>query len=229
MVFERIGEHDHSYSKVLAELFKLLEIFDETDETKQKMLLQIAVIVVDDLSKDKTKKESFDQLCKLLFKITQNAANVDSNDWFFKTTLPVIVTLTKTTINKAITSEAVELKDDKQTTKLISLYLEKSIDCANSDSMRLLETAFENKIFLQLSDVDLKGIISKFWWNFKNSCNKTHDETTKKTLNNGLKLILGHTSTEEWIQMLLEMEKVNILVNTFYFHCPLFHHYPMVP
>lgn len=212
MVFKRICEYDDSYSKILAELFKLLEAFDETDETKQKMLLQIAVFILGDLSKDKTKKETFDQLCELLFKIIQNAVNIDSNDWFLGTTLPAFVTLTKTAINKAITTETAELNDDERTTKLISLYLKKTIDCTNLDSVRLLNTALENKTILQLSDADLKEIINRFWLNFKSSCNRTHDETTKKTLNNALKLIYGHTPTDEWIQMLLEMEKVKMFL-----------------
>lgn len=217
MVFKRICEHDESYLMVLAEMLKLLEAFDDTDETKQKMLLQIAVFVLGDLSKDKTKKESFDQLCELFSKIIQNAANIDSNDWFLRTTLPAFVTLIKTIINKAIKSDTAEVKDDKQTTKLISLYLKKSIDCTNSDSVRLLNTTLENKSILQLNDTDLKKIVNKFWLNFKSSCNRTHDETTKKTLNNALILIFSHTPTDEWIQMLLEMEKVNILLNKFYF------------
>lgn len=220
MIFERICEHEDSYSKALAELFKLLEAFDKTDETRQKMLLQIAVFALGDLSKNKTKKESFDQLCKLLFKIIQNTANNDLNNWFVGTTLPAFVTLTKNTINKATALDTAVLKDDNHLSELITLYLKKSIDCANLDSVRLLKTALENKNILQLSDADLMEVVNKFWLNFKSSCNRTHDDTTKNTLNNALKLIFSHTRTDDWIQMLLEMEKVNILLNIFYFCCP---------
>lgn len=70
---------------------------------------------------------------------------------------------------------------------------------------------------LQLNDEELKEIINDFWLNFKHTCNNNYDEATKKTLNMALKLIFDHKTTDEWIQLLTEVEQVIFTCKIQYF------------
>lgn len=42
------------------------------------------------------------------------------------------------------------------------------------------------------------------------SCSTEYDETVNKTINTAIKLIFDHKSTEEWIELLTNVEKVCI-------------------
>lgn len=76
-------------------------------------------------------------------------------------------------------------------------------------SVQLLNTLFENKVCLQLTNDELKEINNSAWSNFKDVCNKNHDDITKKILNTALKLILDHRTSDEWIELLTELEHVS--------------------
>lgn len=45
---------------------------------------------------------------------------------------------------------------------------------------------------------------------FKAACGNSHDDTVNKTLNSALKLICDHKTTDEWIELLTDVEKVNV-------------------
>lgn len=82
------------------------------------------------------------------------------------------------------------------------------VDCTNQHSVRLLNTALENKTHLQLSDAEIKEFVAKYWLDFKAACANSHDDAVNKTLNSALKLICDHKSIDEWIELLTEVEKV---------------------
>lgn len=128
MVFERTRECSETNTRILLELYNLLQNFEKNDKSRQRMLLQITVLIVGDLSKDKNMKEKFDQFRDILFKIIQNVADNESNDWFLETTLPAFVILVKTIIQTYKTNPVTsELGDKKQMTHLIKLYLRNSV------------------------------------------------------------------------------------------------------
>lgn len=78
----------------------------------------------------------------------------------------------------------------------------------NQDSVRLLSTALEHKVYLQLTDEEIKELVTKYWLDFKLACGNSHDVAVNKTLNSALKIICDHKSIDEWIELLTEVEKV---------------------
>lgn len=82
------------------------------------------------------------------------------------------------------------------------------VDCKNQHSVKLLNTALENKAYLRLTDDEIKELVAKYWFDFKIACSDSHDEAINKTLNTALKLICDHKTVDEWIELLTEVEKV---------------------
>lgn len=74
--------------------------------------------------------------------------------------------------------------------------------------MKLLNTVLENKALFQLTDDETKELVTRYWLDFKEACSDSHDDAVNKTLNSALKLICDHKSTDEWIELLTEVEKV---------------------
>lgn len=82
------------------------------------------------------------------------------------------------------------------------------VDCKNQHSVKLLNTAFESKTYLRLTDDEIKELSAKYWLDFKSACGSSHDDVVNKTLSSALKLICDHKGTDEWIELLTEVEKV---------------------
>lgn len=82
------------------------------------------------------------------------------------------------------------------------------VDCKNQHSVKLLNTVLENKTLFQLTDDETKELVTRYWLDFKEACSDSHDDAVNKTLNSALKLICDHKSTDEWIELLTEVEKV---------------------
>lgn len=84
------------------------------------------------------------------------------------------------------------------------------VDCKNPNSVKLFNTTLENKAYLNFSDDDIKEQINSYWIDFMESCSTEYDETVNKNINTAIKLIFDHKSTEEWIELLTNVEKVCI-------------------
>lgn len=126
MVLERTREYNEINMNVLSELHDLLQSFDDNDQSQQRILLEIAVPVVGELSKDKSKKEHFEKFREILFNIIKKLANTKSVDWLLSTTLPAFVILIKSHIQMQKSKLASEA-DNKQFTILVKLYLKNSV------------------------------------------------------------------------------------------------------
>ncbi|XP_031625322.1 uncharacterized protein LOC116342004 [Contarinia nasturtii] len=207
LIFERTcRDINIENAKVLDELYELLQQFETNDQSQQKILLQIAVLVVGDLSKDKKNRVHCDRFRDIVFGIIKTVSKDKKNGgWLIGATLPAFVIIVKAYI---AANKAKEEKDsDEQTIQLIKLFLKNSVDCMNQHSVRLLNTALENKAYLGLTDEEIKELVAKYWLDFKMACGNSHDVATNKTLNSALKIICDHKSIDEWIKLLTEVEK----------------------
>lgn len=129
MIFERTKEHSDTYDRILSEFLTYLQQFDEINNSEQRLLLNVAVYVIGDLAKDKSKKEQFDEARDTLFKIIVTMIDNQStelNNWFLLTTLPAFVTLIKILI-RVHKSDNIEFQDGPLLKKLIKLYLNNSV------------------------------------------------------------------------------------------------------
>lgn len=75
--------------------------------------------------------------------------------------------------------------------------------------MKLLNATLENRAHLNLTEAEIKLLIDSYWQNFKEVCSTEHDETVNKTVYSAIKLIFDHKSTDEWIELLNQTERVN--------------------
>lgn len=71
-----------------------------------------------------------------------------------------------------------------------------------------MNIALENKVYLRLTNDEIKELVANYWLDFKVACGSLHDEIVNKTLSSGLKLICDHKTIDEWIELLTEVEKV---------------------
>lgn len=237
LIFERVCHESiqESGSTVFNDLHHLLEApqYEQKDDAYQQILLDIAVLAVVDLSKNKKNKSQYEKFQGIVFETIQKIIKVNRpNDPRVLKTLPAFATIFKAKINAPEEDEANTKKEKKKLTELFKLFLGNTViyckpffinpfitylsmqilllqvDCKNQYSVKLLQTALENKERFELGD-DLRDLIVKYWNNFKSACADDHDEATIKTMNNALKLIFDYKSTEEWVQLLTEVEKVN--------------------
>lgn len=74
--------------------------------------------------------------------------------------------------------------------------------------MKLLNATLENRAHLNLTEAEIKTLIDSYWQNFKETCAVEHDENTNKTVYGAIKMIFDHKSTDEWIELLNQTEKV---------------------
>lgn len=71
--------------------------------------------------------------------------------------------------------------------------------------------AVNHKRVLELTENDLKTLVDGFWEDFKDCCNKgLIDDTTEKLTETILKIIIDFKSTEEWIELLKEIDEVSL-------------------
>lgn len=114
--------------KVLDELFELLKRFNENDQSQQSVLLQIAVLVICDLTKNWKQREHCDRFREILFDIIKTLAKENkNNEWFINATLPAFVLIVKTYISANKTNPTQNGDDDEETIQLIKLFLKNSV------------------------------------------------------------------------------------------------------
>lgn len=208
MIFDRVSKNLNEHNqKMLQKLLELLDNIAEADETQQNTLINIACVAVVQLSKNKKAKDHFESYRKSLLNIIQKqligklTAQADIAQ-FVKRTLPAFVI-----ILKAIVGKSVENIDD-QLIQVTKTFLSNSIVCKNSDSVKLLNVILNNKAHLRYSDEELKQIIDQFWTNFKECCADLDDN--QANLETILKIIFDFKTTEEWINLLNDLDDVRI-------------------
>lgn len=116
-------------TSVLDELIVLLMQFGRNDESQQKILLQIGVLIVGDLSKDKKNRCQQDRFRDILFDIIKNVSKENHNvDWLIAITLPAFINIVRAHVeaNKNMnTAEASSSCDE--ISKLMKLYLNNTV------------------------------------------------------------------------------------------------------
>lgn len=129
LIFERIcRDPNDTNAKVLDELYELLRQFDTNDRNEQKILLEIAVLVVGDLSKDKKNRIQCDRFREILFEIIKNVAkDVDNGEWLIGATLPAFVIIVKAYITANKCEPTQQTNDDEPTIQLIKMFLKNSV------------------------------------------------------------------------------------------------------
>ena len=129
LIFERIcRDTNDKNAKILDELYELLRQFDTNDRNEQKILLEIAVLVVGDLSKDKKNRIQCDRFREILFEIIKNVAkDVDNGEWLIGATLPAFVIIVKAYITANKSDPTQETNVDEPTIQLIKMFLKNSV------------------------------------------------------------------------------------------------------
>lgn len=129
LIFERICRDINDKNvKVLDELYELLREFDTNELSEQKILLEIAVLVVGDLSKDKKNRIQCDRFREILFEIIKTVSkDPDNGEWLIGATLPAFVIIVKAYITANKSNPTQETDIDEQTIQLIKLFLKNSV------------------------------------------------------------------------------------------------------
>lgn len=129
LIFERTcRDINDTNAKILDELYELLQQFETHDRIKQKILLEIAVLVVGDLSKDKKNCLHFDKFRDILSEIIKNEGkNTNNANWLIEATLPAFVIIVKAYITANKSNPTQEMDTDDQTIQLIKLFLKNSV------------------------------------------------------------------------------------------------------
>lgn len=207
MIFDRVSKNlNENNSKMLQNLLEHLDKIAEDDKVRQDTLTNIAVVAVVQLSKNKKAKDHFDAYRKSLLNIIEKqligklTAQKDI-ETFVIGTLPAFVIILKTIVGKSVENI------DEQLIQVTKIFLTNSITCKNADSVKLLNVILNNKTHLKYSDDELKEIIDRFWTNFKECC---ADADNHGNFESVLKIIFDFKSTEEWINLLNELDDVRI-------------------
>lgn len=129
LIFEKTcRDLNESNTKVLDELFELLKGFDANDDSQQKILLEIVVLVVSELSRDKRIRAHCDRFREILFEIVKKAsAQKNNRNWLISTTLPAFVVIVKTYIAENKANATTDAASDTQTLQLIKLFVMNSV------------------------------------------------------------------------------------------------------
>lgn len=127
LIFERTcRDINDENAKVLDELYEILQQFDKNDQSQQKILLETAVLVVGDLSKDKKNRSHCDRFREILFEIIKTISKDKTNgEWLIGSTLPAFVIIVKAYI--AMNKGKEEKDSDEKTIQLIKLFLKNSV------------------------------------------------------------------------------------------------------
>lgn len=129
LIFERAcRDVNETNANVFDELFKLLEQFDAHDDSQRKILLEIGVLVVADLSKDKKNRTHADKFREILFEIIKKITKEKTNfQWIFNTTLPAFVVIVKNSIATNKSSATPGAASEKEIIQLVKLFLKNSV------------------------------------------------------------------------------------------------------
>lgn len=129
LIFEKAcRDLNEIHSQVLDELIVLLKQFDDNEQSQQKILLQIVVLIVGALSKDKKNRNQYDRFRHILFDIIKNVSkNVDSIVWLINITLPALILIVKAHVD-ANKNEAVSDTKISEEVQLMKLYLKHTVN-----------------------------------------------------------------------------------------------------
>lgn len=83
------------------------------------------------------------------------------------------------------------------------------MDCRDQNAIKLMNTAINHKRVLEMNEDDLKVLIDRYWENFKDCCSKGLIDDSTKLTETILKIIIDFKSTEEWIELLKEIDEVS--------------------
>lgn len=206
MIFDRVVKDLTEYnSKMLDDLQQHLEKFVEFDAAKQEILREIAVFAVVNLAKNKKNKEFYDKLRSTLFAIVSTSANAaspaDFEDIVAKT-LPAFATIVNTALSKG--------EGDDQISATFKSFAKHSVDSQNGSSVKMLSIAMNNKAALKYTDGELKELVELYWADFKRKCTADAPEQSSRDSAKSTDLVLRHIfdfkSSDEWVQLLLEIE-----------------------
>lgn len=119
-------------TNVLNELIELLRQFANNEDSEQKILLQIAVLIVCDLSKDKKNRSQCDRFRDLLFEIIINASKqTDNMDWLINITLPAFIIIVKGHVDGNKNTATSDTNNSDDMTKLMKTYLNTTVIICN--------------------------------------------------------------------------------------------------
>lgn len=115
-------------TNVLDELIVLLnpnQFNNNNEESQQKILLQIAVLVVCDLSKDKKNRSRYDRFRDILIEIIANKSKeTDYIEWLMQTTLPAFMIIVRAHVD---TNKTTDANNSDEIIKLMKLYLNNTV------------------------------------------------------------------------------------------------------
>lgn len=133
LIFEKVcRDLNETNANVLDELIVLLKQFDNNEESEQKILLQIGVLIVGDLSKDKKNRSQCDRFRDILFEIITNAFKQNDNiDWLISVTLPAFIIIVKSHIDANKNIAASDANNSNEITNLMKNYLNKTVIACN--------------------------------------------------------------------------------------------------
>lgn len=126
---------NESNTNVLDESIALLQEFSNNEDREQKILLQIAVLIVCDLSKDKKNRSHCDRFRNILFEIIANALKQTANmDWLINVTLPAFILIVKAQIDANKNATTSDTNNSTEITKLMKIYLKNTVIMILQDS-----------------------------------------------------------------------------------------------
>lgn len=206
MIFDRVVKELTEYnSKMLDDLQRQLMAFADFDAEKQEILREIAVFAVVNLAKNKKNKELYDKFRSTLFAIVSTSAKSASPADFgtiVAKTLPAFATIVNTALSKG--------EGDDQISATFKSFAKHSVDSHNASSVKMLSIAMNNKAALKYTDDELKELVELYWADFKQKCTADalgrNSRDSAKSTDQVLKHIFDFKSSDEWVQLLLEIE-----------------------
>lgn len=129
LIFEKTcRDLNETNTNVLDESIALLRQFSTTEDSEQKILLQIVVLIVCDLSKDKKNRSQCDRFRDILFEIIVNASKqTDNMDWLINITLPAFIIIVKAHVDANKGAATSDTNNSTDITKLMKIYLKNTV------------------------------------------------------------------------------------------------------
>lgn len=129
MIFEKAcRDLNEINTNVLDELVVHLKQYANNAESEQKILLQIGVLIVGDLSKDKKNRSQCDKFRDILFEIITNASKQNDNiDWLINVTLPAFILIVKAHVDANKNTTESDANSSNEIIKLMKMYLNKTV------------------------------------------------------------------------------------------------------
>lgn len=189
------------------ELDQHLQNFNDFDDNRREILCEIGNFAIVNLGKQKSCKDHFDKLRPTLFNILSASVKSmqSSNELKYdvKRALPAFVTIVNTMLLKDECNENVS--------ETFKLFAKHSVDSNNVSSVKMLGIAISNRTALEYADDELKELIELYWNDFREKCKNEIDEKNNRDQSKSCELVLKNIfsvkSPDEWIQLLMEIER----------------------